>query len=143
MLLDDTIKRNLHLFTIMQKSHIDAVGKWARKPYGVISAHYHPKPDDLAMFDAICDGLCNDSVLKVFDCGQSKNPILQTIPHQLRIFIYQGRKSQQLQQFAEVENYCLLTKRPPALILSIDESKWQAQIEQWQETQAIRLIDYL
>ncbi len=139
MLLDDTIKRNLHLFTLMQKSHIDAVEKWAREPYGLISAHYHPKLADLEMFDTIC----SDNIIKIFDCGQSKNPILQTIPHQLRIFIYQGQKSQQLQQFAEAKNYCLLTKRPPALILSIDESKWQAQIEQWQENQPIQLANYL
>ncbi len=139
MLLDDTIKRNLHLFTLMQKKQREAVEKWAHEPYGLISTHYHPNLSDLAMFDMIC----SDAIIKIFDCGQSKNSILQDIPHQLQIFIYQGEKSQQLQQFAEVKNYCLLAKRPPALILSIDETKWQPQIEQWQETQPIRLIDYL
>ncbi|MCH9853040.1 MAG: hypothetical protein K0U45_06005 [Alphaproteobacteria bacterium] len=139
MLLDDTIKRNLHLFTLMQKSHMEAVEQWARAPYGLISAHYHPQLSDLAMFDAICA----HTDIKIFDCGQSKNPILQNIHHQLRIFIYRGQKSQQLQQFAEVKNYCLLASRPPALILSIDKSKWQTQIEQWQATQPIKLIDYL
>ena len=63
MLLDDTIKRNLHLFTLMQKSHLEAVEHYARAPYGLISAHYHPKLSDLQMFDALCADTISDTIL--------------------------------------------------------------------------------
>ncbi len=141
MLLDDVIKRNIHLFTILQKSHMQAVMEWASEPYGVISAPYHPQLSDSLLFDV----LCADANLKLFDCDTYKKPILMDAPHHINFFIFQGKESPQLQQFATNKGYKTLSKRPPALIFSPESNDWQRQIQNWQQQQqnGIILADYI
>ena len=134
------IKRKMHLFTILEKLHYQAVKQYAKPPYGLISAPFAANMTKAADFIALCEsaGLdLSDSHLDAhryilfFDSGWQKAKALQACDTKINYVIYRG-SSESLQNYADCQGIVILPKRPPALIFSLTPSEWQQQILDWQ-----------
>ena len=138
------IKRKMHLFTLLEKSHYQAVKQYAKPPYGLISAPFAANMIKSADFIALCQSAeldLSDSHLDshsdshrdilFFDCGRQKAKALQSFDTKIDYVIYHG-SSESLQNYANCQEIVILPKRPPALIFSLMPDEWQQQIIDWQ-----------
>ena len=134
------IKRKMHLFTILEKLHYQAVKQYATSPYGFISAPFAANMTRSADFIALCQSAeldLSDSHLDshrdilFFDSGRQKAKALQACDTRINYVIYRG-SSESLQNYADCQGIVILPRCPPALIFSLMPNEWQQQILDWQ-----------
>ena len=131
-----TIKRKMHLFTILEKLHYQAVKQYAKPPYGLISAPFAANMTRSADFIALCESSELDSAdshrdILFFDSGWQKAKALQACDAKIDYVIYRG-SSESLQNYADCQGSVILPRYPPALIFSLTPNEWQQQILDWQ-----------
>ncbi len=137
----DEVNRNMHLFTIFEKSQINYILQFAQLPYGIISAPRAAYMMDIELFLGLCQQI-PPQIPKIFDCGTHKGAALKATNFAPTHLIYNGN-SQQFQDYAQQYRIILLKQRPPAFMFSLNEKNWHHEIKTWQANKiAIVLENY-